>query len=61
MEENKEGEEIIVKRLEPNQISENDEFINFKIIIVGNSGVGKSCFLKIFITKKWRKIKKEKK
>ena len=51
MEENKEGEEIIVKRLEPNKISENDEFINFKIIIVGNSGVGKSCFLKRAVQK----------
>ena len=39
-------EELSVHRLEGNQISEQDEFITFKIIIVGNSGVGKSSFLK---------------
>ena len=41
------SEEVLkIRRLEGNQISEADEFITFKIIIVGNSGVGKSCFLK---------------
>ena len=38
--------DLEIKRLEGNQMSESDEFITFKIIIVGNSGVGKSCFLK---------------
>ena len=38
--------ELVIKRLEGQQISESDSFITFKIIIVGNSGVGKSCFLK---------------
>ena len=38
--------EISIKKLDPNQISEDDEFINFKTIIVGDSGVGKSSLLK---------------
>ena len=38
--------DLEIKRLEGNQMSESDEFITFKIIIVGNSGVGKSSFLK---------------
>ena len=38
--------DIVVKRLEGQEISESDEYITFKIIIVGDSGVGKSCFLK---------------
>ena len=46
-------EQYSVQRLEGNQISENDEFITFKIIIVGNSGVGKSCFLKRAAQKKF--------
>ena len=41
-----EEEKIYARKLEGNQISEADEFITFKIIIVGNSGVGKSCLLK---------------
>ena len=39
-------EEIKIKRLGQNDISENDEFINYKTIIIGNSGVGKSSLLK---------------
>ena len=39
-------EELSVRRLEGNEISEKDEFITFKIIIVGNIGVDKSSFLK---------------
>lgn len=35
-----------IRRLDLKQISSKDDFINFKIIIVGNSGVGKSCLLK---------------
>ena len=46
-------EEVEIKRLEPNQISESDEFINFKTIIVGNSGVGKSSLLKRAVQKKF--------
>ena len=51
--ENNEEEELQIKRLEGNQINENDEFITFKIIIVGDSGVGKSCFLKRAAQKKF--------
>ncbi len=46
-------EELSVHRLEGNEISEKDEFITFKIIIVGNSGVGKSSFLKRAAQKKF--------
>ena len=46
-------EEIEIKKLEPNQISERDEFINFKTIIVGNSGVGKSSLLKRAVQRKF--------
>ena len=49
----KNEEEISIKRLYPNEISENDEFINFKTIIVGNSGVGKSCLLKRGVQQKF--------
>ena len=58
--ENKEEkeEEYSVQRLEGNQISENDEFITFKIIIVGNSGVSKSCFLKREAQKNSRVVNK---
>ena len=51
-EKNKE-EEIEIRKLEPNQISEKDEFINFKTIIVGNSGVGKSSLLKRAVQRKF--------
>ena len=44
--EKNEEEPLSVRRLEPGQISEREEIVNFKIIIVGNSGVGKSCLLK---------------
>ena len=46
-------ENIYIRKIEGNEISESDEFITFKIIIVGNSGVGKSCFLKRGAQKKF--------
>jgi len=67
MEDNSENKEIIenkenkensednfkVRKLEGSQISESDDYITFKIIIVGNSGVGKSCLLKRAAQKKY--------
>ena len=49
----KNEEEISIKRLYPNEISEDDEIISFKTIIVGNSGVGKSCLLKRGVNQKF--------
>ena len=39
-------EDINIELLHDSQISQSDSFINFKIIIVGDSGVGKSSLLK---------------
>ena len=39
-------EEIKIKRLDQDIIPEKDKLISYKIIILGNSGVGKSCLLK---------------
>ena len=36
---------IKIKRLNINDINPNEELINFKIILVGNSSVGKTCLL----------------
>lgn len=47
------GEEITINKLEVNQISESDEFINYKIILVGDSGVGKSSILKRAVQRKF--------
>ena len=44
--EKEEGEKIYARKLEGNEIKAGEEYITFKIIIVGNSGVGKSCLLK---------------
>ena len=41
-----EEEELKIKKFEGSEIDERDGFITFKVIIVGNSGVGKSSFLK---------------
>ena len=38
--------EIIVNKIEESEITECDELLNYKIIIVGDSGVGKSSLLK---------------
>ena len=35
--------------------SNSDDFINFKIIIIGDSGVGKSCILKRAVNNKFEK------
>jgi GTPase SAR1 family protein len=35
-----------IEILKDSQISQSDNFINFKIIIIGDSGVGKSSLLK---------------
>jgi len=43
---NSEEEELKIKKFEENEITDVGRFITFKIIIVGNSGVGKSSFLK---------------
>ena len=56
--ENKENSEnsendFKVRKLEGSQISDSDDYITFKIIIVGNSGVGKSCLLKRAAQKKY--------
>ena len=47
------GGEITINKLEVNQISESDEFINYKIILVGDSGVGKSSLLKRAVQRKY--------
>ena len=47
------GEKITINKLEVNQISESDEFINYKIILVGDSGVGKSSILKRAVQRKF--------
>ena len=38
--------DINIEYLYDSQISQNDRFISFKIIIIGDSGVGKSCILR---------------
>ena len=40
------GDDIKIELLQDSQINQSDNFINFKIIIVGDSGVGKSSLLK---------------
>ena len=39
------NERITIKRLNINEINPNEELINFKIILVGDSSVGKTCLL----------------
>jgi GTP-binding protein EngB required for normal cell division len=39
-------EELKIKKFEGSEINDNDGYITFKVIIVGNSAVGKSSFLK---------------
>lgn len=41
-----EEEEMNVKRIKEEDVTKADEYINFKIITVGNSGVGKSSILR---------------
>ena len=40
------NQEPVIELLNSSKISQNDNFINFKLIIIGDSGVGKSCLLK---------------
>ena len=39
------NDNLSVKRLNVNDLNPNDELLNYKIIIVGDSGVGKTCIL----------------
>jgi GTPase SAR1 family protein len=36
---------ITIKRLNVNELNPNEELINYKIILVGDSSVGKTCLL----------------
>ena len=40
------NQDPVIELLSSSKISQSDNFINFKLIIIGDSGVGKSCLLK---------------
>jgi len=39
------NDELTIKRLNVNDLNPNEELINYKIILVGDSGVGKTCII----------------
>ena len=47
------SDDIKIELIQDSQISQNDNFVNFKIIIVGESGVGKSSLLKRAVQNKF--------
>ena len=47
-------DKLEIRKLEGNEIAEVEEFVTFKIIIVGNSGVGKSSLLKRAVQDKFK-------
>ena len=47
------NDDLQIELLQDSQISQSDNFINFKIIIVGDSGVGKSSILKRAVQNKF--------
>ena len=47
------GDEPTIKRLNVNDLNPNEELLNYKIILVGDSGVGKTCILMRAVNNKY--------
>ena len=47
------NDEPTIKRLNVNELDPNEELINYKIILVGDSGVGKTCILMRAVNNKY--------